>query len=257
MLSTLAGLSAVFLGSYVLARRWDNYAIVDIVWSYAFAGLVLTYSLLGTGWLPRRALIAALVTVWSLRLGTHLLIRVRRHHPLEDGRYVQLRKEWGHSFPLKMGVFFQMQALSVVVLGVGFFVVSLNPVAAFRPWEIVGAILWLIAIVGESLADRQLSAFKNDPGNRDRVCDVGLWHYSRHPNYFFEWLIWLAYFVFALGSPWGWISVIAPAGILYLLLGVTGIPLAEEQSLRSKGDAYRRYQQTTSAFIPWLPREIP
>ena len=96
-----------------------------------------------------------------------------------------------------------------------------------------------------------------DPASKGRVCEAGLWHYSRHPNYFFEWLIWVAYFVFALASPWGWAAVIGPASILFLLLRVTGIPLTEEQSLRSKGDAYRRYQQTTSAFVPCFPKKLP
>ena len=87
------------------------------------------------------------------------------------------------------------------------------------------------------------------------MCDAGLWRYSRHPNYFFEWLVWVAFFVFASASPWGWLGVIAPAAMLFLLLRVTGIPLTEEQAVRSKGEAYRRYQQRTSAFIPWPPRK--
>jgi steroid 5-alpha reductase family enzyme len=115
----------------------------------------------------------------------------------------------------------------------------------------------LIAIAGETLADAQLAAFKRDPANRGGVCNVGLWRYSRHPNYFFEWLIWMSYFIFALASPFGWIAIVGPASILWLLIRVTGIPMAEEQSLRSRGDAYRRYQQATSAFIPWFPKRTP
>jgi steroid 5-alpha reductase family enzyme len=176
------------------------------------------------------------------------------HHPVEDGRYVQLRQDWAGNFASKMFGFFQLQAASVVLLGVAFFVVCLNPTPQIHPLEIGGVVLWLLALTGESLADAQLAAFKRDPTSKGRVCDVGLWHYSRHPNYFFEWLIWVAYFLFALGSPYGWVAVIGPASMLYLLLRVTGIPLTEQQSLRSKGDAYRRYQQTTSAFIPWFPK---
>ncbi|MEO5959624.1 MAG: DUF1295 domain-containing protein, partial [Opitutaceae bacterium] len=125
---------------------------------------------------------------------------------------------------------------------------------AISPLEIGGAALWLVAIGGEALADAQLAAFKRAPANKGQVCDTGLWRASRHPNYFFEWLVWVAYFVFALASPWGWFAIVGPASILYLLLRVTGIPMTEEQSVRSKGDAYRRYQQTTSAFIPWWPK---
>ncbi|HEX3730690.1 MAG TPA: DUF1295 domain-containing protein [Opitutaceae bacterium] len=109
-------------------------------------------------------------------------------------------------------------------------------------------------LFGEGLADSQLSAFKADPAHRGQVCRAGLWRFSRHPNYFFEWTVWVGYFVLACGSPGGWIGVISPAAMLWLLLRVTGIPMAEQQSLRSKGEAYRQYQRTTSAFVPWFPR---
>ncbi|MCX6952331.1 MAG: DUF1295 domain-containing protein [Verrucomicrobia bacterium] len=200
-------------------------------------------------------LIAALAVVWSLRLGTHLAIRVIGHHPTEDGRYVQLRQDWSANFTSKMFWFFQMQAASVVLLAAAFVLAALNPAPALHPLEYAGAALWLLAISGEALADAQLAAFKRNPANKGRVCDLGLWRYSRHPNYFFEWLIWVSFFVFALASPWGWLAVVGPASILYLLLRVTGIPMTEEQSLRSRGDAYRRYQKTTSAFVPWFPKK--
>ncbi len=255
--SALAGLCLLFAGLYLVARRIDNYGIVDIAWSYAFAALALGYALLAPGWPVRRALIATMATLWSLRLGTHLYRRVMGHHPVEDGRYVQLRKDWAANFAPKVFGFFQLQAASVVLLGVAFFIVALNPAPQLHPLEIAGAALWLLALAGESLADQQLAAFKRDPASKGQVCTVGLWHYSRHPNYFFEWLIWVAYFVFALASPHGWVAAIGPASILFLLLRVTGIPLTEEQSLRSKGDAYRRYQQTTNAFVPWFPKNLP
>jgi steroid 5-alpha reductase family enzyme len=252
---TLAALCVAFALLYLTARRIDNYGIIDIAWSYAFGAMAAFYALAGPGWPVRRALIAALAVVWSLRLGTHLFVRVMSHHPVEDGRYVQLRQDWAANFAPKMFGFFQMQAASVVLLSVAFLAACLNPTPALHPLELAGTVLWIVAISGEALADAQLAAFKRDATNRGRVCDLGLWRYSRHPNYFFEWLIWVAYFVFALGSPWGWLAVIGPATILFLLLRVTGIPLTEEQSLRSRGDAYRRYQQTTSAFVPWFPKK--
>jgi steroid 5-alpha reductase family enzyme len=254
LLLVTAGLCALFHSVFVLARRIDNYGIVDVAWSYAFGVLAIAYALVLPGAWERRTLLAVMVVIWSLRLGTHLYRRVMSHHPVEDGRYQRLRIDWADGFEGRMARFFQMQALSVVVLGVPFFVASLNPAPGLHVFEWVGAGLWLLAIAGESLADHQLSAFKRDPSNRGRVCDRGLWRWSRHPNYFFEWLVWVAFFVFALASPWGGIAVISPAVILYLLLRVTGIPLTEEQSVRSKGEAYRRYQRTTSMFLPLPPR---
>jgi steroid 5-alpha reductase family enzyme len=257
LLAALSGLAVIFALFYLLARRINNYGIVDIVWSYAFAVLALFYAAGASGWPVRRVVLATMVVLWSLRLGTHLCRRVMGHHPVEDGRYVQLRRDWAGNFGPKMFGFFQLQAASVVLLGAGFLLICRNPAPALQPLEIAGIVLWVIALAGEALADAQLAAFKREPANRGRVCAVGLWRYSRHPNYFFEWLVWVAYFVFALASPQGWIAVVGPASILYLLLRVTGIPLTEEQSLRSKGEAYRQYQKTTSAFVPWFPRNLP
>ncbi len=253
-LTATAALMAAFALVYLLARRIDNYGVVDVAWSYAFGAAALFYALAGPGWSVRRALIGAGVVCWSLRLGTHLLVRVARLHPEEDGRYRQLRIQWASGFGARMAGFFQMQALSVAVLSAPFLLACLNPAPGLRPPELAGTALWLAALSGEALADAQLAAFKRDPANRGRVCDAGLWRYSRHPNYFCEWLIWVAYFVFACASPGGWIALLSPACILWLLLRVTGIPMTEEQTLRTKGEAYRRYQRTTSAFIPWFPK---
>ena len=253
ILYALAGLCTLFGMFYLLARRMDNYGIVDIVWSYSFAALVLYYGLFGGGWIVRKALIATMAMLWSLRLGTHLYRRVISHHPVEDGRYVQLRKDWAGNFAPKMFGFFQMQAGSVVLLGAGFFIICLNSDARLHPLEIAGAVLWLFALTGEAISDAQLSAFKRVKENKGRVCDVGLWHHSRHPNYFFEWLTWLGYTVIALPAPFGILGLSAPALILFFLLRLTGIPATEEHALRSRKD-YRRYQETTSAFVPWFKK---
>jgi steroid 5-alpha reductase family enzyme len=85
------------------------------------------------------------------------------------------------------------------------------------------------------------------------VCNLGLWRYSRHPNYFFEFLIWVSFAIVALPVQYGYLGLISPLLILFFLFRVSGIPVTEEQALRSKGEAYRKYQRSTSAFIPWFP----
>lgn len=255
-LESLGVLCALFAVAFMLARAINNYGIVDIVWSYSFALLAVAYAFLGEGFTVRRAMIAAMAVVWSARLGTHLLVRIARKHPEEDGRYRQLRKDWGARFVPRMAGFFQLQAFSVVFLGVPFLAACSNPDTAIGPLEWSAAALWSVSISGEALADAQLSSFKRDRANAGKVCDVGLWRYSRHPNYFFEWLIWVSYFLFGLASPWGCLGILSPACILYLLLRVTGIPATEEQSVRSKGEAYLRYQERTSAFVP-MPTRRP
>lgn len=261
MITTIALATALLLGlftaTYFISRRLDNYGFVDVVWAYSFTGVALFYAVTGPGWGPRRLLIAALAAAWSLRLGTHLYRRVMAHHPEEDSRYQQLRSDWAANFGPKMFGFFQLQAVSVVVLSIPFLFPAQNAFPGFGFWEILGVLICASALIGEAMADAQLAAFRRDPARRGQVCNVGLWRYSRHPNYFFEWCIWVGFFVFACGSAWGWLAVIAPAAILHLLLNVTGVPMAEASSLRSKGDAFRAYQATTNAFFPGPPRIAP
>ena len=141
-----------------------------------------------------------------------------------------------------------------LLLAAPLLIASANAAPRLHPLEWAAAALWAIALAGESLADRQLDAFRRDPANRGRTCRVGLWSWSRHPNYFFEWLVWVAYWLFACASPWGWTTLFCPALMLYFLFRVTGIPATEAQALRTRGDDYREYQRTTSAFVPLLPR---
>jgi len=208
------------------------------------------YALAAPGDPTRRALVAGLAGLWSLRLGTHLTIRVSHHHPQEDVRYAKLRADWGPQTDAKAFWFFQAQAVLLAALSTIFLVPCLNVRADISPCEWTGVAFWLVALAGESLADWQLQRFRARPENKGRICQAGLWNYSRHPNYFFEWLIWVSFFVFAWPSTGGCFTVLCPGLMLFFLLRVTGIPLTEELSLRSKGDAYRDYQRTTSAFVP-------
>jgi steroid 5-alpha reductase family enzyme len=121
--------------------------------------------------------------------------------------------------------------------------------------EYAVAIVWAISILGEAIADAQLKRFKSKPENKGKVCDAGLWNYSRHPNYFFESMIWVGYFLVSLNADYGWVGVLSPITIILLLFRVTGIPMTEEQALRSKGDAYKEYQRTTSVFVPWFKKK--
>jgi len=254
--------------THAVAKKLGNNGIVDVVWSAGFGGIVVLYALLappltdGTQFDFRRCLLLAMVLGWSLRLGLHLYARVKKHHPQEDVRYAQLRKEWGENVDRRMFGFFQLQGAIQVVLSIPWLLSFLKNVptrhpGALSPWEICGTALWILALVGESVADRQLASFRADPANRGSVCERGLWNYSRHPNYFFEWLVWVAFFLFTCGSPYGWLSLVAPVLMWHFLVNVTGIPMTEELSVRSKGDGYRAYQRTTSAFVPWFKRVSP
>jgi steroid 5-alpha reductase family enzyme len=239
---------------WFISVRIANAGIVDIAWSLGFAPVALLYAVLADGYAPRRWLIFAMASLWSLRLGIYLYFRVMGHHPQEDRRYAELRREWGANVNGKMFGFFQLQAALLVVLSVPFLLACLNPEPQINPLEWLGLAVWFVAVVGESLSDHQLKQFKKNPANKGEVCQAGLWHYSRHPNYFFEWLIWVAFFLFALGSPIGCVSVYCPALMLYFLVRVTGIPMTEDLAVKTKGEKYLAYQRTTSRFVPWFPK---
>jgi len=257
-----SALTTVTIGAVVVAAfmfvLWiihvamKNASIVDVGWAASLGILAITYALRASGNFTRAWVIAGMAGIWSLRLATHLLTRIVGKP--EEGRYVQLRRDWKTNLAFKFLLFFEFQALLAVVLSIPFLLPTLNASPSLHPVEMLAVVLFLIGIVGESLADAQLERFKSDPSNRGRTCNAGLWSCSRHPNYFFEWVIWVSFSLFALGSVWGWLGLISPALILYFLFNVTGIPATEAQALRSRGDEYRRYQETTPAFFPWFPR---
>jgi steroid 5-alpha reductase family enzyme len=253
--TALSAAIALMIFVWLLAKRIDNAGVVDVAWSLGFAVLAAIYFLLGQGDGTRKLLIGSMVTIWSLRLGGYLWIRVAKHHPEEDGRYAALREQYPRHTWLMFFGFFQLQALLLVLLSVPFAMTASNPAAGISGWEWAGAGLWFVAMLGEALADFQLHRFRSDRANKGRTCKIGLWRLSRHPNYFFEWLIWVAYFVFAMGTPDGWIAIYCPALMLFFLFKVTGIPATETQALKSRGDEYREYQRTTSVFIPWFPKK--
>jgi steroid 5-alpha reductase family enzyme len=245
---------AVFAVGWAICVGVKNYGFLDVLWSYGILILAPFYAVLGTGYPLRRWLFALVGAAWSLRLGTYIFRRVLRHHPEEDVRYQAMRVRWPG--PGWFFLFFELQALIIGLFSLPFLLAAFNPVAALSPVELAGLSLVVIAVAGEALADRQMTVFKADPANRGRVCEAGLWRFSRHPNYFFESLVWWGFFLAALGSPYGWTTVVIPLLMLYFLFQVTGIPLTEEYALKSKGEAYREYQRTTSAFVPWF-RKAP
>jgi steroid 5-alpha reductase family enzyme len=251
-----ASVAALMLLLWLIHLRTGNAAIVDAGWAGGLAILGILYPALGGGYWLRSALIACMAGIWGFRLGGYLLFTRVIGHP-EEGRYRELRRQWKTNIPFKFLLFFEFQALLCVALAVPFLAAAGNPAPAISLIEWAGVALWALAMAGEATADAQLSAFKSDPSSKGHTCQAGLWRYSRHPNYFFEWLIWVAFAIFALASPGGYWGLFSPALILYFLLRVTGIPATEAQAIRTRGEEYRRYQQTTSAFVPWFRRTPP
>ncbi|MBM3875113.1 MAG: DUF1295 domain-containing protein [Verrucomicrobia bacterium] len=245
---------ALMLVAWVMSRRMKNAGIVDVFWAGGFFPLVGVYAFFAGGDPSRRLLIAFMVSLWSLRLATHLYFRVTGS-PREDARYTRLREKWGPDANRKMFSFFLLQGVLQTVLSIPFLVICTNGTTPLKLIEWAGFIVWLGAFVGETVADWQLSQFKSDPDHHGRICREGLWRFSRHPNYFFELMVWVGWFITGL-TGWGGLAMIfAPLLMWHFLTKLTGIPATEEQAIRSKGEAYRRYQETTNKFLPWFPRE--
>ncbi len=247
-------LAVAMLPLYLYQRSRSDAGIVDAGWAAGVGILSLFYALLAEGDPLRRTFAGAMGIGWGGRLA-YYLVRDRVLPPGEDGRYRTLREKWGERAQIGFFLFFQVQAAWAVLFSLPFLASVLNPRPAPTGWDAAALCVFAAALAGETLADRQLSRFRSDPGNRGKVCRDGLWRYSRHPNYFFEWIHWFAYPMLASGSPLWWLTVLGPVLMLVFLFKVTGIPYTEAQALRSRGEAYREYQRTTSAFFPWFPRE--
>ncbi|HKP01670.1 MAG TPA: DUF1295 domain-containing protein [Nitrospiraceae bacterium] len=246
-------MAAVMMGLWALQLRVRNVSIADVGWCAGLIAVVLWYATQATGETERITLVVALAVFYAGRLGSYILLN-RVIGKKEEARYRYLREQWGSSEPVRMFGYFQLQAVAVVIFSLPFLVLIQNPRPSFALYELVGLLIWIVAVFGEAIADWQLAQFRSRAWNRNRVCRDGLWRYSRHPNYFFEWLHWWAYVAMGVSTTGWFLTWIGPIGMGWALLKVTGIPWVERQALASRGEDYRKYQQTTSAFFPWFPR---
>jgi steroid 5-alpha reductase family enzyme len=239
---------------WIIHLRIKNAGIVDVGWGLGFILLSCVYATMGEPTLRSR-LMVVMVGLWGIRIIQLLLHRIFTDKE-EDKRYQKIRSEWGPNINLKFFFFFELQTVIQIIMAAPLLLVCLNPSSGLSVLEIIGIIVFGVSLVGETIADQQLKDFKSNLENKGKVCNIGLWNYSRHPNYFFEWMIWVGIYIFACGSPSGWTTFYSPLIILFLVLKVSGVPMAEEQSIKSRGDLYREYQRTTSVFIPLPKRKL-
>ncbi len=246
------GISAIAMAAaWAGSMRSGKVVYIDAIWAALMALSALIAGLFSEGAALPRTLVALCGGIWGARLCIHLLRRELFEG--EDGRYRMLRETRGfgrgHWFLL-----FQAQAATVALFALPFLAAAGRASTETDGWVVAGLAVWIAAVGGETLADAQLAAFRADPENAGKTCREGLWAWSRHPNYFFEWLHWFAYVLLAVGAPHAWLSWLGPPLMLVFLCLITGIPWTERQALRSRGD-YRRYRREVSAFLPWPPRK--
>ena len=227
---------------------------VDLLWAFAIGLQAGIYAWLSDGWAPRRWVLAILAIAWSIRLVSYLAKRLERDG--EDVRYLAMEKAAGKKASLFFFGFFQLQALAAWVFALPFASLVQDSLPEWRLWEILALGLWCLSLIGNGIADRQLDRWRSDPRNRGKTCRTGLWAWSRHPNYFFEWLLWCAYPLAAVGTPFLLLNIVIALLMLVMVTKVSGIPFTEQQALRSRGEDYRDYQKSTSAFFLFPPRHV-
>jgi steroid 5-alpha reductase family enzyme len=247
------GLMVLLWGLSVAIR---DSSIADIYWGTGLAIAAWFTYFVSDGVDSRRWLVLALVTAWGLRLSLYILWR---NWGAEDPRYARLRKhveEKGGNYAwhslrhvyLLQGFFMWLVALVLI------FAICVDTPARLGALAWAGAGLWLVGMVFETVGDLQLARFRSDPANRGKVMDRGLWRYTRHPNYFGEACVWVAFFLIAVENPAGLVTVISPATVLYALLGPTGKALLERRMQKKRPD-FEDYVRRTSGFFPLPPRQ--
>ncbi len=244
--------AALMLGLWLWQQHRRDAGIVDAGWAFGIGTAAVFAGLTGGGDPVVRAVVAVLGAAWGWRLAGYLL-RDRVLGKPEDGRYARMRQALGRYAAAGFLVFFLFQAGLILLFALPFVILAgQDRPAGWLTWA--GVAVWIVAMTIETTADRQLARWRADPGNQGRTCRAGLWRWSRHPNYFGEWLHWWAYPIIGLGAAHGAWLWLWPALMFAFLWWVTGIPHTERRCLETRGDDYRDYQRTTAMFFPWFPR---
>ncbi|MEN5106928.1 DUF1295 domain-containing protein [Brucella anthropi] len=248
LLIVAISLSAIMAFAWALERKTGKNGWIDAIWSFSVgAGSMIAVMLADATW-QRRSVILILILAWSLRLGFHIAKRSMGHG--EDPRYARLIKEWGENASVRLFWFLQIQALAAFTLVLVVYIAAVSRPGFPYFWDMVGIAIVAIALTGEALSDAQLAQFRKTSEAKTEICETGVWAYSRHPNYFFEWLFWCAWPLMAItASSWSWLSLLAPIQMYWLLVHVSGIPPLEEHMLKSRGEKFRALQHRVNAFF--------
>jgi len=251
-----AAVGLLMLALWAVSLQIKDVSIVDPAWGPAFVVVALAAFLAGEGNAGRRGLLLALTAAWGLRLGVHLLRRKLGEIGEEDKRYAEMRAKRGDGpFALySLGVIFGFQALLVLIVSLPVQVAAERP-AGLTLVVVPGVVLWAVGLFFETVGDAQLDRFKADPASKGQVMDRGLWHYTRHPNYFGDFCVWWGLFFVALPAGGLWWTAVGPAVMSLLLIQVSGKGLLEK-SIGSRRPGYAEYVQRTSGFFPLPPKKI-
>ena len=237
---------------FLLALKLQDNSIVDIAYGLGFVLIGWSGYLVYAELHPRQTLLLVLITLWGVRLATHITLR-KRSEQGEDARYRQWRDSWGDTFVWRSFLqIYLLQGSVIYIVALPLLLTISDPGGPLGWLDLLGVLIWLLGFVYESVGDWQLLRFKTDEQNRGRIMRYGLWKTTRHPNYFGEATLWWGVFLIALSTPAGWMALISPVLIDFLLLKVSGIPMLEAKY--ADNPEFEAYKKVTNAFFPWFPK---
>lgn len=240
---------AIVYAVSMLKHRLD---VADIAWGINFIVIAFTSFWVDNNEGMRGVVVTILVVAWATRLALHISRR-QRSHP-EDRRYVALRQRWKGAVALQAFIrVFLAQGVLALIIAAPIIIVNTTTRSRFNMLDFAGVAVWCVGYLFEAIGDKQLSHFIADPANKGKLMTTGLWRYSRHPNYFGELTQWWAIYLIALSAPYGWMGIIGPATITFLIVWVSGVPLLEKSSARRQG--WEMYKARTSMIFPTIPRK--
>ena len=252
----VVGVLSYMIAVFLIARLLGRLDSVDAAWGGAFIVAALGSWLVGPSasfGMTVQTMILVLVCLWGVRLTAHIMRRLATH--TEDKRYVALRRQWqGRVWTNAFFRIFILQGLLATVISIAVIHINFSAPQPLGGWAIGGGLIWLVGFLFETIGDRQLKRFLANPKNRGKIMDRGLWRYTRHPNYFGEVTQWWGIAVIAFATPFGWVGLLSPIVIMYLLLFVSGVPLTEKAFEDRPG--WDDYKKRTSAFLPLPPRKV-
>lgn len=256
LLNTLALAGIIVFGYmtllFVIALILKDNSIADIAWGAGFVVVAWATLFIVGGLYPRQILVCSLILIWGSRLSIRIFLR-NKGKP-EDPRYRKWREEWGRFFILRSYLqVFLLQGLILLVNISPVLIINTTSDGSLTFLDVLGLLVWLTGFFFESVGDYQLDRFLKDTGNRGAIMDVGLWRYTRHPNYFGEITMWWGILIIALSVPYGWLGFIGPLTITLMIVLVSGIPMTER--LMEKNPGFEEYKRRTSVLIPWFPRK--
>jgi steroid 5-alpha reductase family enzyme len=238
---------------YFISRIINRVDIIDIGWGIGFLIIAVLALIFSDKFYFKQIILLTMIFIWSMRLSIYLFLRIKQSSE-EDHRYQEFRKSWKGNFKIQSYFkIFIFQGILILLISLPILIVNSSPSKTFNLIDFFGVSIWFIGFVIESISDYQLASFKKQKSNKGKIMNKGLWKFSRHPNYFGEILLWWGIFLLTLTNAGWYIALISPLLISYLIIKVSGIPLAEK-SLKQK-DGFKEYASKTSILIP-LPNKL-